>query len=605
MRILGAAAVALLLAGALRAQQPDFRVRFDVPGKPVPVGLLCGVNDLNNASPGVWRAYAEALQPRGGLVRVWLKYNLGQLNAEHFRTCERLQQAGMGVFLTVLGAPGSRADVRADEVLPPADPAAYARQAAADVGRLLAAGAPIRYVEIWNEPDMPKSWGGSDESFAAFFAAAGKALRPLLDPAVRLGGPGMAASSGGGLRHFRLITAACRRAGWRPDFLSWHDYNGFAMDQLHHNTARFLTEMAAADGLGAPELILSEWNYGLPGRDRPLPAVDNHVGAGCFVQMATALAQTPVTHSLFFMLQDGSWDTNEDFSGLGVGAFTVHGAPKSVLAGMRLTRRAAEFPAVPVEPRAGLPVNFSLLATRQGDRGFLLAANVFGKIDVHGRKLVEREGIDLSSVSNMEAVLSRYARGEIPYERTGLPAADKPVWDRIVAAMNAVAREQRLTDRSLSLQLEDAPARVTGAWLIDERHGNPAADADFRAKFRPFERGWFPAAAQLTLQQLRGEGVAEADLRAIEAAFQDKRERIAGVAPEVAERARTIFAAAQERIEQDLPLELLRHPAAAAAPVPAEEWAKLRDGRLDLRLPPSTTVLIELTWAPPGGADAE
>ncbi len=600
------AAVLALVAYAApaAAQAPDFTVDFGGAARPVAPGLLAGMNDLANASPGVWKAWAESVRPQQSVVRIWLKYNFGKLNESHFQACELARDAGMGIMLTVVGTPGSRVDPRKGETQAVPTAQAWADQTAVDVARLLDKGLPVQYLEIWNEPDMPHQWGGSDESFARFFAEAGALLRPKVDARVKVGGPGMAASFGGGLRQFRLLTAACKAAGYRPDFLSWHDYSGFPMDQVYHNTASAVTEMARQYGLGSPELILSEWNCGLPGAARPFPPADDHRAAANFVSMTTALAQTPVTHSLFFMLQDGSWDTQKDFTGEAVGVFTLHGAPKSVLAGMRMMRRAAELPMVPVAPRAGIPVNFSLLATRQGARGYLVAASCFGKTDVHARKLIEAGGVDLTTLNDKEAVIQRYARGDIPFEKTGLPAKDRALWERAVGEMRALLQEQRDAGRRITIRLKDGPVRVIGASVIDEQHGNPMGDADFRKKFKPLEAGWFPVASQMTLQQLRAEGVSEDELGRIEAAFRVKQvTNMSGVSPETAARAKKIFEDMQHRAEFEAPRELARHPAASPAAVPVRDWALLEGDLLTLRLPPFTSVMLELSWDPQAQGD--
>lgn len=602
-------AILLALLGppaAPPAQEPEFTVDFSAPGQPIPPGLLYGMNDLNNASPGVWKAWAESVKPHDGLVRIWLKYHLGQLNDGHFLACQRAQEAGMSIMLTVTGKPGSRVDTRQGAVQEAPDPKVMADQTAADVAKLLARGLPITHVELWNEPDMPAQWGGSNEEFALFWAKTCALLRPQLDAKIKLGGPGMAANYGGGIRLFRLITAACKQAGFKPDFLSWHDYSGFPMDQYYHNTARLVTALAQQDGLGTPELILSEWNAGLPGEKNPFHEADDYRGAANFVSMTTALAATPVKHSLFFMLQDGNWDTRQDFAGEAVGAFTLHGAPKSVLAGMRMMSTAGALPRVPVTPRAELPANFSLLATRQGSRGYLVAASCFGKTSGHVRKMAEAAGVDLTTLNKLEDVLKRYVRGDASYEATGLPAQDKPTWERIAREMRALAKEEKESGRRLTVRMKGGPVKVTGAWVIDATHGNPAADADFRKRFGPYEGGWFAVAAQLTLQQLRAEGVPAAELERIEAALKDKKAGgIQGVSEANAARARAIFADMQERAEQDPPRELARHPAAAPGKVPAKDWAEMQGDLLTLRLPPFTSLMLEVSWDPKASEDGQ
>ncbi len=607
--MLSRSAILLALLGPLAtapAQEPEFTVDFNGPGQPIARGLLYGMNDLTNASAGVWKAWAESVNARDGVVRIWLKYNFGQLNESHFRAGEMAKEAGMGIMLTITGKPGSRVDPRQGGVQEVPDPQVMADQAAADVAKLLARGLPIRYVELWNEPDMPNQWGGTDEEFAQFWAKACSILRPKLDARVKLGGPGMAACFGGGLRTFRLMAAACQQQGYKPDFLSWHDYSSFPMDQYYHNTARLVTKIAADHGLGAPELILSEWNAGLPGKSRPYHGADDHHASANFVGMTTALAATPVTHSLFFMLQDGVWETSQDFAGESVGVFTVHGAPKSVLAAMRMMSTAASLPRVPVTPRNELTVNFSLLATREGNRGYLVAASCFGKTDEHARKMVEAAGVDLTTLNKKEELLQRFARGDVSYEATGLPAKDRPIWERTAREMQALAKEQRDQGRRITVRLKGAPVKVIGAWVIDEQHGNPVADADFRKRFAPHEGGWFPVASQLTMQQLRAEGVPDEELKRIEAAFRAKKaENMAGVAPAHAARAKAIFAEMQARAEHDTPRELARHPAAAPAKVPVQDWAQLQGDLLSLRLPPFTSLMLEVSWDPKATEDEQ
>jgi len=585
----------LMCPAAAAAQEPDFTVDFGGAGKPVPIGIVTGLNDLSNGTPGVWKAYLESVRPRDSLVRIWLKYNFGELNESHLRACEQAKLAGMGVMITALGKPGTRVDTRQGEVQQPPEPNAWARKVAEDVNALLAKGLPVTHIEIWNEPDMPEQWGGSGEEFARFFAASGKALRPLVPAAVKIGGPGMASSYGGGIRQFEEITVACKAVGWSPDFLSWHDYSGFPMDQAYYNTAQRVTDLSRRAGLRLPELILSEWNCGLPGRGS-YPPLDDNRGAASFVAMTCALSRTAVKHSLFFMLQDGSWDTSTDFAGESVGVFTLHGAPKSVLAGMRMMRTVCELPAVPVTERSSLPVNFALMATRSGAQGYLAAASSFGKDEQHAKKLIERAGIELGDIQGVAGAPEKYVRGQLSYEQTRLPAGQKAIWDDIKMRIQALGVERRAKERSLTVRLKDAPARITGVWVIDEQHGNPIGDSDFRAKFRPLENGWFQAAVQMTLQKLRFEGVGEEELTKIEAGFRKKQESIPGLSTQTTQLLREVYADMSHRAQYEVPREMARHPAASPAKVKLSEWVRLEGDLLTLRLPPNTSVMIEFAW---------
>lgn len=588
-------AAALACAVPVRAQEPDFTVDFGGPAREVPTGVVTGMNDLTNASPGVWRAWAESVRPRDSLVRIWLKYSYGKLNDSHVRACELAQQSGMAIMLTVVGTPGERVEQRKGEILGAPDPEPWARAVAADLKSLLNRGLPITHLELWNEPDMPENWAGTPQEFADFFAAAGKTVRGLVPPEVRVGGPGMAASYGGGIRQFQSIVRSCAAAGWKPDFLSWHEYSGYPMDQAYYDTAARVAQLARSAGLGKPEWIVSEWNCGLPGQHGTYPQLDDHRGAASFVAMTCAMSRTDVAHSLFFMLQDGPWDTDEDFIGRSVGVFTLHGAPKSVLAAMRMMRTVCELPAVPATPRAELPVNFALMATRDGARGFLAASSAFGKEEQHGRKLLEMDGVVLSAAMDQKQT-ERYVRGQVQYKDTGLPPEQKPAWDRLARRLKELEQEKTAHDRSLEVRLLQPPARIAGAWLIDESHANPIADADLRAKFRPFEDGWFPAATKMTLAKLRAEGFTPEQLAKVEEAFRQRSQNVPGLAPEAVARLREVFADMSDRALNGTPLELARHPSASPARVDAADWARLQGDRLTLRLPPNTSLMLEFAW---------
>jgi len=61
----------------------------------------------------------------------------------------------------------------------------------------------------------------------------------------------------------------------------------------------------------------------------------------------------------------------------------------------------------------------------------------------------------------------------------------------------------------------------------------------------------------------------------------------------------------QQRAENDVPRELARHPAAAPGKVPFKEWAQLEGDLLTLRLPPFTSLMLEVSWDPKAAEDAQ
>ena len=138
----------------------------------------------------------------------------------------------------------------------------------------------IEYWELWNEPDGitnmwcdprdDREWGkdpAADAEFDArrrarlraefvkFFVICLKRIKSEF-PDVKVGGPALCWMNAD---YFRDILVACKAAGVKPDFISWH-YYGADPDAMigSADAARKL-----CDELGFPdcELIINEWHY--------------------------------------------------------------------------------------------------------------------------------------------------------------------------------------------------------------------------------------------------------------------------------------------------------------------------------------------------------
>ena len=116
---------------------------------------------------------------------------------------------------------------------------------------------PIKYWEIWNEPDLRQKqcWTGGMKSFAEFFVIVLKRLKSEF-PELKIGGP---AFSGFDEKNFRLLLDECRNAGIQPDFLSFHRYTAKLklMPEIVQKTEKLLQEYGFSDC----ETILNEWHY--------------------------------------------------------------------------------------------------------------------------------------------------------------------------------------------------------------------------------------------------------------------------------------------------------------------------------------------------------
>ncbi len=137
---------------------------------------------------------------------------------------------------------------------------------------------PVRYVEIWNEPDAERFWRGTAEEFAQVYIKAARAIRAV-DPNVRIGGPAFSAPCTvfpDGKAFVATFLSEVRKSGAPMDFLSWHLYandpTAFA------DAAKEYRKSLERAGFGDLEQIVSEWNTSYK-RDGG-PDSDNAAGAG-------------------------------------------------------------------------------------------------------------------------------------------------------------------------------------------------------------------------------------------------------------------------------------------------------------------------------------
>ena len=125
---------------------------------------------------------------------------------------------------------------------------------------------PIRYWEIWNEPDLGEQfWSGTVEQFWTLYEETAKALkRHKAD--LKVGGPGCT----GGLREAYVETfiRQCRDRQAPLDFFSWHNYGGRGGFNPYGFAAAAGRVRKALDGCGFTEAenFCTEWNAGIKDR---------------------------------------------------------------------------------------------------------------------------------------------------------------------------------------------------------------------------------------------------------------------------------------------------------------------------------------------------
>ncbi len=113
----------------------------------------------------------------------------------------------------------------------------------------------IPYWEIWGEPNMHQLWSGTKAQFIQFFVTVLKELKREF-PHEKIGGPGL---SWPDPEWIKPLLAACKEAGVKPDFISYHTYGSDPVgpDRVIRETRAMLDEAGFPD----VELHLNEWHY--------------------------------------------------------------------------------------------------------------------------------------------------------------------------------------------------------------------------------------------------------------------------------------------------------------------------------------------------------
>jgi hypothetical protein len=256
-------------------------------------------------------------------------------------------------------------------VHPPKDPA---RWAAVCVGVVRhynegwAGGArhPIRYWEVWNEPDnRPAMWTGTDEDYFRLYSAAAKAIKARF-PDVRVGGPGL--GNTGRLEGERLDPAPflqrflehCHKDAAPLDFFSWHCYA--ADPEAVARRARAVRRLLDEAGFPDAESHLNEWNY-LPDEDwAPMLSPDARARQRWYERVGGAEGAAFAAATLL-RLQDAPVDAANYYSAdaQGMGLFNGYGVPRKSFYALKAFKALTDTP-LRVALRGELPAGTAACA---------------------------------------------------------------------------------------------------------------------------------------------------------------------------------------------------------------------------------------------------
>ncbi|HIQ02355.1 MAG TPA: hypothetical protein EYH30_09580, partial [Anaerolineales bacterium] len=204
------------------------------------------------------------------------------------------------------------------------------------------AGVPLRYVEIWNEPDNRQFWDASPIEFFDLFAHTAQALKAEF-PDLKVGGPGLTpagAMSPQGQQYTQDMLAHLQNHDVPLDFFSWHIYSNDPQD--YRDAARFYRQQLDGHGYSGAESHITEWNTASGTETGVVTDLSLRVGGkGASILSAVwiVLQQEDVAVSTLFR----GTDTNINFPGF-FGIFYADGRPKRPALAFSLWARLAAHP---------------------------------------------------------------------------------------------------------------------------------------------------------------------------------------------------------------------------------------------------------------------
>jgi xylan 1,4-beta-xylosidase len=199
---------------------------------------------------------------------------------------------------------------------------------------------PIRYWEIWNEPEnRPVMWSGTDDDYIRLYSITARAIKNRF-PDLLVGGPALGATGelrGDDFQPTEFLTkflTHCRDSEIPLDFFSWHCYSDDPSEPVRR--ARAIRRLLDQSGFPKTESHLNEWNY-LPDndwtgmltrdpslRERFYDRASNAEGAAYCAAVLIGLQDAPVDAANLFTAEPN-----------GYGPFNVHGGPRPTFHAIR------------------------------------------------------------------------------------------------------------------------------------------------------------------------------------------------------------------------------------------------------------------------------
>ncbi|MEO8552500.1 MAG: glycosyl hydrolase [Kofleriaceae bacterium] len=310
--------------------------------------------------------------------------------------------------------------------------------------------------EVWNEPNLPAFWTGTQDQYFALYAATARAIKAI-DPELRVGGPATASNA-----WIPAFVAYCAKHHAPVDFVSTHHYPTDAFGQPGDDTEQQLAasrrsvlrdEAAQAHGeAGAHPLYYTEWSTS----SNPFDDRHDQPYAAAFIVKTVMEAVGIVEGYSYWTFSDifeENYFSSQPFHG-GFGLLTIHGIPKPAYRAYQLLHRLGD-EALEV---TGAHPTVDVWATRSKRRLTLLVAN--GALPHHPIKteLITLELVGVAAVETVwvERIDEAHANPRRAWEAMDRPAYLQPSDVTMLEGVSALVAEPlhaRVTGTGIELEL--------------------------------------------------------------------------------------------------------------------------------------------------------
>ena len=144
-------------------------------------------------------------------------------------------------------------------------------------------GPDVRW-ELWNEPDYPAFWGGTQAQWLEMWKRGYQQIRAAIPDAV-IEGPSVASGIGG---WFNAFLDYVKTNDVVPNYIGWHEAGGGG-DPV--NDAKNARSALSSRGMNAMSLDISEYGSGERTEPRPLRLVHRAIGEGRHRRLALELGR--------------------------------------------------------------------------------------------------------------------------------------------------------------------------------------------------------------------------------------------------------------------------------------------------------------------------